>query len=551
MLEPLRMRELFSRRAGWLTAGALLILLSLIAGVVLLALSGWFITASALAGIGLIIGLDIFTPGAGIRLAAVGRTVSRYLERLITHEATFRLIADLRAQVFSRLLLLDEYQHRSLRRGDTLNRLTSDIDALDHLFLGVLGPTAAAAVLTAGAAGLMAVFIDPWVGAATALLLLLNPAVTEISRRRGLAASRDLIALVPELRRQATTSLEGIADLTAFDRIEREKGRWTQLSDQSIALQERLGRLDANSQGWVMFSGFVVVWLGLLIGVTLFEAEQISGPVLGLIVLALLGLGEAWQPLPAAWRKLEQSRMAQQRVSELITTPPMLSVPSAGKLPEGRRLSIEDLSFRYGDGEPWILKDFSLDIAPGERLAVVGPSGCGKSTLALLIMRQLDPIAGRIRLEDTDLRKLDPVAYRRHIGLLSQQPVLFRDTIAENLRMARPDADEDELGRALAMAGLADFMDGLDHGLETWLDEAGGNVSGGEARRLALARLILSDCPIVILDEPSTGLDHDTALALSQTLDQWLGQRTTIMITHDTSTLPRHDRVIRLGDGPA
>lgn len=546
MPEPLRLRQVLGRRAWWLLAGTALILLSLVAGVALLALSGWFITASALAGLGLIIGLEIFAPGAGIRLAAVTRTVSRYLERLITHEATFRLLSDLRSAVFGRLLNLDEFQHRSLRRGDTLNRLTADIDTLDHLFLGVLGPTAAALVITVTAALLLGLLIGPWVGASAALLLLFNPAVTEISRRRGLSASRDLAALVPELRRQATTSLEGLADLSAFDRIEQAQREWIRISDRAIAVQERLSRLDATSQGVVTMGGFLAVWLALLGSIWLFQSEQLSGPVLALIVLAMLALGEAWQALPAAWRKLEQVHMARQRVAEITATPALLSTAERVQAPTAKSLRIEAISFRYGPDQPWIFRDFSLRIDSGERVALIGPSGCGKSTLGLLIMRQLDPVTGRILLGEVDLRQLDPGAYRRHVGLLPQQPVLFRDTIAENLRLAQPDADDSRLARALATAGLADFMGGLNAGLETWLDEAGGNVSGGEARRLALARLVLSDCPIVILDEPTTGLDKDTALGLTQTLEQWLGERTTIMITHDPSTLPRHERVIRL-----
>ncbi len=551
MPEPLRLSTIMGRRAWWLLAGAVLILLSLAAGVALLALSGWFITASALAGLGLIVALDIFTPGAGIRMAAVVRTVSRYLERLITHEATFRLIADLRAAVFKRLLNLDEFQHRSLRRGDTLNRLTADIDTLDHLFLGVAGPTAAAVVLTLATAALMGLLIDPWLAAAGALLLTVNPLVTEMSRRRGLQASRDLVQTLPELRREAAAGLEGLSELTAFDRIGQQQRRWSTVSDRAIALQERLARLDAGSQGLVTMSGFIAVWLALVVGIRLFEAELISGPVLGLVVFALLGLGEAWQTLPAAWRKLEQCRGAHQRVTELTTTAPMLSESPAPRQPEGKRIDIKQVSFRYDDEQPWVFKNLNLTIDSGERVAVVGPSGCGKSTLGLLVMRQLDPVEGRICLDQVDLRELDTAAYRRHVGVLSQQPMLFRDTIAENLRLARPEADDLALGRALATAGLAAFMDGLDDGLDTWLDEGGGNVSGGEARRLALARLILSDSPIVILDEPTTGLDTDTALALSQTLDGWLGERTTVMITHDPSTLPRHDRVIRLEAEPA
>jgi len=546
MTEPLRLRKVLGHRAWWLVAGALLILLSLAAGVALLALSGWFITASALAGLGLIVALDIFTPGAGIRLAAVVRTVSRYLERLVTHEATFRLIADLRAEVFGRLLHLDEFQHRSLRRGDTLNRLTADVDTLDHLFLGVIGPSIAALLLTLVIALLLGLFVDPWLAAVAGLLLVVNPGLTEISRRQGLAASRALVQAVPELRREAAISLEGLADLTAFNRIDQQQRRWSEHSDRAIALQERLGRLDATSQGLVTMIGFIAVWLALVIGIQLFEAGLINGPVLGLIVFAVLGMGEAWQALPAAWRKLEQCRGAHQRVLELTATQPLLDVPSDPQPPRGTALRIEALGFRYGAGQPWIFSNFNLNIESGERLALVGPSGCGKTTLALLIMRQLDPDQGRILLGDQDLRTLDPAAYRRHIGVLSQQPMLFRDTIAENLRLGRPDADDMALGQALATAGLEFFMDGLDDGLDTWLDEAGGNVSGGEARRLALARLVLADSPIVILDEPTTGLDQATARGLSQTLDRWLGQRTTIMITHDPSTLPPHDRVIRL-----
>lgn len=546
MPEPVQLRRILGHRRWWLLAGAALILLSLAAGVTLLALSGWFITASALAGLGLIVGLDIFTPGAGIRLAAVVRTVSRYLERLVTHEATFRLLSDFRSRVFSRLLQLDEFQLRGLRRGDTLNRLTADIDTLDHLFLGVLGPTSAALVLTASIAVLLGLFVDPWLGLAAAFLLLVNPVVTEYTRRRGLAASRALVEGIPALRREAGDGLESLADLIAFDSVDQQRRRFAELSDRVIGLQERLARLDALSQGLVTMAGFLAVWLVLVIGISLFESGAINGPILGLVVLALLGLGEAWQPLPAAWRRLEQCRGAHHRVRAMTAAEPRLVVPEQPLPPRGDRIRIEGLSFRYAPDRPWIFTDFDLSIASGERIALVGPSGCGKTTLAQLIMRQIDPVAGRILLEDRDLRTLDPGAYRRHVGLLSQQPMLFRDTVAENLRLARPEASDRELGRALGLAGLGEFMDGLPDGLDTWIDEAGGNVSGGEARRLALARLILTDSPIVILDEPTTGLDAETALALSATVDQWLGPRTTIMITHDPDTLPRFDRLVHL-----
>lgn len=540
--------HLLGRRRGWLAAGLALIMLSLLAGVVLLALSGWFITASALAGLGVIAALDIFSPGAGIRLAAVTRTVARYGERLVTHEATFRLLADLRLALFRKLLTLDEAQLRGLRRGDTLNRLTADVDTLDHLFLGVIGPGVSAFLLTGLAALLAALWVDPGAALALALVLLAaNPLIAEQVRRRGLAASHALVAALPELRRQAGDGLEGLQELVAFDLGGAQRARLEAQSAHLLGLQERLQRLDAAGQAGVTLAGLLATWLALALGLSLLQAGALSGPVLGLLVLGVLALGEAWQPLPGAWRRLEQCRGAAARLDQTWQQAPLLAVAARPLAPQGQALSMEHVSFRYRADLPPVLEGFSLAIAAGERIALVGPSGAGKSTLAMLLMRQLDPDAGTVRLEGVDLRALDPDGLRRHIGLLAQRPVLFRDTLAENLRIAQPGASDGELRHALEVAGLGDFLDGLEQGLETWIDEAGSNLSGGEARRVALARLALTDCPVVVLDEPTTGLDAVTARGLAATLDGWLAGRTAVMITHDPGLLPRYDRLIRVG----
>jgi ATP-binding cassette, subfamily C, bacterial CydC len=547
MIRKLGLARLLGHRKGWLAAGLALIMLSLGAGVALLALSGWFISASALAGLGLIAALDIFTPGAGIRLAAVTRTVARYFERLVTHEATFRLLADLRRTVFDRLLQLDEAQLRALGRGDTLSRLTADVDSLDHLFLGVIGPVASALLLTLAAALLLGVLVDPRLAAATlGLLLLLGPALAEQARRRGQRASHALVTALPELRRESSDSLEGLQELVAFDLGARQGREIGLRSARVIGLQETLARLDATSQGLVTFTGLLATWLALVLGVGLLERGAIHGPVLGLLVLGVLALGEAWTALPAAWRRLEQCRGAAARLGETLAQAPLLPQPVNPLPPRGQDLELERVSYRYRPDLPPVLEGFSLAVGAGERIAVIGPSGAGKSTLAMLLMRQIDPQAGVARLGGTDLRHLDAAGLRRHIGLLPQRPVLFRDTLAANLRLASPDAGVAELHRALQIAGLTDFVAGLAEGLDTWIEEDAANVSGGEARRIALARLVLTDCPVVILDEPTTGLDEATASRLATTLHQWLAGRTTVMITHDPRLLPPHDRVVTL-----
>jgi ATP-binding cassette, subfamily C, bacterial CydC len=542
-----RLRSLLMRRPGWQLAGLGLMILSLIAGIGLLALSGWFITASALAGLGLIAALDIFTPGAGIRLAALTRTLSRYGERLVTHEATFRLLEDLRAEVLARLLSHDEMFLKGLRRGDTLSRLTADVDILDHLYLGVTGPTVAAVAISLIAVVLLGL-IDPWLALLTAgLLLLVNPLTVGTTRRLGREPSRALAHALPDLRSLSAAGLEGLNELRALDRSGHFAERLDLQSSKVVDLTRRLGTLDALGQALVLLTGLVAVWLALTLGLLIFTQDQISAPVLGLIVLAVLGLNEAWLPLPMAWRKLGQCQSAVERINGLSEDPAALPRPEHPEpWPQQTSIRIDAVTFRYQPHQSPVLEGFELEIKAGQTVVLTGRSGCGKSSLALLILRQVDPERGRVLIGESDVRTLDPDDLRLNIGYLPQNPVLFRDTLAANLRLADAEANEHRLSEVLEQVGLGNFLADLPEGLDTWLDESGANVSGGQRRRIALARLMLTNPDIVILDEPFESLDGDSARTLATTLDDWLANRTTLIISHSTEHLPGHDMSINL-----
>lgn len=549
MRSPLGLRGLFARRWGWMLGGLALMLLSLVAGLALLAVSGWFITASALAGLGLLAALDIFTPGAGIRLAAVTRTVSRYGERLVTHEATLRLLSDLRGRVLAGLLAHDEMQLKQLRRGDTLSRLTRDIDTLDHLFLGVAAPSTAALTLTLLALALLST-IDLSLAVLTAgLLVVVNPLLALATWAGGRHASADAARTLPRLRGLMTEGLEGMDELRALDRTRTYGERLGRVSKRLVRTQEKVATVDAIGQALVTLAGLVAVWLGLVVGLALHADGIISAPVLGLIVLALIGLNEAWLPLPAAWRRLAECLGAVRRVRGLTQTPSNLHQSSNPRpWPPATDIEFKQVHFGWRADHPTVFDGLDLMIADGEHVAVVGPSGVGKSTLALLIMRQIDPDRGRIAIGGEDVRALAGEELRRRIAYLPQRPVLFRDTLAANLRLGRPDADDLELIDVLGRVGLKDFLAALPNGLETWIDEAGANVSGGQHRRIALARLMLTDPDIVILDEPTASLDAVTAADIMATLMPWMAERTALIITHDEGVLPTSFRVVRLSD---
>jgi ATP-binding cassette, subfamily C, bacterial CydC len=518
----LGLQRLLRRRLAWLAAGLGLSLLGLVAAVALLGLSGWFITASALAGLGLIVGLDIFTPGAGIRLAAITRTLSRYGERLTTHEATFRLLADLRLDLFGRLLAHPNRHIATLRRGDTLQRLTRDVDALDQLFIGVIGPSISALLISLLAFSLLTLLDWRLALLSVGTLLIAGPLISGLIQRQARTPSRVSVELLPRLRVVAGDGIDGINELRALDRTGAQGQRLQQISVELAGTQQRLGMLDARGQGAMTLITLVASWMALVIGLGLFLDGLINAPVLGLMVLGMLGLGEAWQALPGAWRRLSQCQAAAERLLPLVSPPPDRSLPrQTAAWPEKPDIHFSRVDFRYARHSPPVLEGFDLSIAAGEALVISGPSGIGKTTLARLLL-------GGVPLDQLSFDdKQGRIAY------LPQRVVLFADTVAANLRLADPDASDQQLWEVLERVGLATLVDEMPVGLESWVEEYGRNLSGGQQRRLAVARLMLSDPDLVILDEPTASLDRQTADQLMSQLRAWLKQRTALIISHD------------------
>ncbi|GAA3897395.1 thiol reductant ABC exporter subunit CydC [Halomonas cibimaris] len=523
------------RRRLWLGGG--LMALTLLSALGLFAVSGWFITATGLTGLLLAAGaaatLDVYVPGGAIRLFAVTRTASRYLERLYNHDTVLRLLADLRTRLFTALAGQDSRVLAGRRASDWLNRLTADIDTLDSLYLRLLAPPAVAllagALLSAGAA-----FFVPQAGAVLAAVLLAGWLWLTLGQARlGMSASRRHVDELEALRGGVIDTLQGLAELEAYATLAHRRRRLETLEARLHASQRRLGRrvaLGNAVQVWLVGSAtLATLWLAA----RAFQAGGISGAVMVMLPMAVLAMNEAFGALPAAFTWLGATRGAAERLNELNATP-TTTPPAAAPPPENAlTLTLERVGVHYPDALQPALSALSFTLAPGERLAVEGASGSGKSTLTALLGRQLAPSEGRITLGGVALDAWPDAALRRRVAVLTQQSELLDDSLAANLRLASPDADDAALWRALDQVALADWADALPQGLNTRVGEGGRRISGGQARRVALARIVLRDPALVVLDEPFAGIDRATAQALSAALDRWLAGRSVVYLVHE------------------
>jgi len=484
----------------------------------------------------------------GVQAFGISRGVFRYAERLAGHDAALRILARTRVAAYTRLERLAPAGLAAFRSGDLISRLVTDIDSLADRWLRVLLPYAVAGVAGAAAVALTAALL-PAAGVVLAVSLvtaaLLAPAAA------GLAARRAERRIAPGRGALAAASLEllrGSAELIAFGAADAAL-RQVSAADREVAHSE--GR-SAYARGMgvavTAIAAGAAVWGSLVLGVPAVRSGALSGVALAVIVLTPLAAHEVFGGLAPAAQQLPRIRSAAGRVADVLRRPDPVREPACpAPLPRPPYdLRVEGLTARWSADGPEVLRGVDLVAASGRSVAVVGPSGSGKTTLAMVLLRFLDPAAGRVLLGGTDITTLDSDAVRTVVGLCAQDAHIFDSTLGANLRLARPEASDEQLRDALRRARLLDWADSLPDGLATPVGEHGAMLSGGQRQRLALARVLLADFPVVVLDEPTEHLDEETADALTRDLLDATAGRTVVLITHRAASLAGIDGIVRL-----
>jgi ATP-binding cassette subfamily C protein CydC len=535
----------------WMLLSALLGFLTIGSSIGLMTAAAWIIASAALHPP--IATLDVAI--VGVRFFGIARGVFRYLERYVSHQTTFRLLARLRVWFYAQIEPLAPARLMQVRSGDLLTRAVNDINTLENFYLRVIAPPAVALMV----GGVMVVFMASYdARLALALITCLAlagigvPLLTSTLSRR---AGRAIITNRADLNVALIDGVQGMADLLAYGAQQRQVERVQRLSQALQRYQAQMAVTAGLSTALISLMTSAAAILTLVIAIPLVRGGDLDGVMLAVLLLAAITSFEAVLPLPAAYQDLSSNLEAARRLFELVEDGPTPKSPPhkmERELENAQpvdQIAVQNLTFRYGPGEPLALDGVSFTVAAGQTLAVVGASGAGKSTLVNVLLRFWDYEGGEIRLDGRDLRDYTPEEVRARVSVVSQSTYLFTDTLRANLLLANPDAREDDLMRAARAAQLHTFIVSLPQGYDTWIGEQGLRLSGGERQRLALARAILKDAPILILDEATANLDTLTERAILQTIYTTLAGRTTLMITHRLVGLEAADEILVLRAG--
>jgi ATP-binding cassette subfamily C protein CydC len=519
---------------------------SIAAGVGLMATAGYLISKSALEppilSLGVAIGL--------VQFFGVSRAAFRYLERLVSHDAAFRFLSRLRVSFFKRLEPLVPGGLGNARAGDLLSRFVGDVETMQFLFLRALAPPLVALVACTAAVLAVAIVLPLSalvLGAGLAGAALIAAAVT---RRATRASSRHEAPLRAELTSEIVEALAAGPELVAFGRVDWELQRIDGIDRSLGRLSGRHGRIAATGDAIVLFASALTLTAVLAVATSAIAGGRLGGVWLGMLALLALSSFEAVRPLPLAAQQSGAVASAAERLYELTDRAALVREPASPlPIPASGVLRLEDARLRYAPHLPWVLDGVSLELRPGRRVALVGESGAGKTTIAGVLVRFLELGGGRATLDDRDLGDYASDDVRGLVALAGQDAHLFSTTIRENVRFARPGARDEEIAAALGRAGVRDWVSSLPAGLDSYVGETGDQVSGGQRRRIALARAFLSGAPLLILDEPTAHLDRANAEAILNDVLSSSGDVGLLVITHDELLLDRFDEVLRLENG--
>lgn len=483
-------------------------------------------------------------PLAGVRFFGTLRGVARYGERYFSHDVTFRILKDIRMHVYHTLEPLAPSRLKSLHSGDLLMRAVSDVDTMQNIFLG-MGLPSIVAVVSLILAWFIAWLTNAVVADVLAIgLFAVGVTIPFVFRRESSESGKRNVGLRAEISSKLVEVVQGMEDTLALNAESRVLAYFQSRHQEWRALQKRLNRVSGiQTSLFAMATHLVMVGI-LLLGVHLASEHRIPGVLLPVVVLLSIASFEAIQPLPSSFRVRGAVVKAAQRLVELEKMAPAISVPpEPNPLPAYPGIMVHGVWFRYSPKDPWILKGLTAQVPFGKHVALVGPNGIGKSSVLGVLTRLWDFERGNVSLDGVDIRSCHPDQVRSLFSVVTQFPHVFDRTLRENICVARPRANEREILDALEVAQLRELVANLPQGLDTPVGEHGLALSGGERKRLAVARAVLKDSPILFLDEPTEGLDSIKDRDLLAALVQRWSNRTILWITHRLANLDLMDEV--------
>ncbi|TEW44477.1 heme ABC transporter ATP-binding protein/permease CydC [Psychromonas algicola] len=558
--------KLFKHQWLMMLIGLVLSVISLMAGIGLLSLSGWFLSASAMAGVTLLATqtFNYLTPSGGVRFLSIARTASRYGERLATHEATFKLLTQLRVWAWQKVMPLSARNMQGLRQGEILNRLVADIDTLDHLYLRLITPLFASLFMLLCMYFFVAWF-DPQLafllcGSLLLVWLFLPWFFYQLGRKPGVKQLQSKRLL----RVQLLEFIQGLAEISLFGASQPFRAKIATSEAALIDSQRIMANITAFSQAALILCHGSIVVVVLYVAASGVGEQQTTGPLLAMITFMAIACIEMLMPIAGAFQHLSSCVDAGKRVNELVSQDPDITFnnESNAVITQGA-LQLKDIHFAYPNNTNNILNGINLSIEAGQKVALLGQTGCGKSSLLALITREWEAQTGHLTIDGVEVNQFSQQALSEGLSIVSQRIYLFTGTLRENLTLAQPQAIEYEtyaeqkaaqkindaqLITVLEKVGLASLTQG-EAPLDAWIGEGGRQLSGGEQRRIGVARVLLRNAPLLLLDEATEGLDKRTEREILALLFEFAKDKTLLMISHRLTAIEKMDRIYLMEEG--